>query len=221
MAGGVRKQDRRWVGFWRQDGKQVSKVLGLCSEMTKTAAREAVAELAKDAKRSASNTTFGNFVRDVYLFFYTRKWKKSTHSKNLNRVDVHLLREFAECELSIFRRDSLQDFLDRKGKTYSYSVVNHLKWDLKSIFDMAVAEGVMQKNPATMLFTPKSAARGERLVMSVDNVKSVLGALDQREALIAKLAILAGLRPGEIFALRWGRVGEAFACVCQLGVAHL
>jgi hypothetical protein len=41
-------------------------------------------------------------------------------------------------------------------------------------FDMAEAEIVMLRNPATLLFTPKSAAKGERRVMSVENVKSVL-----------------------------------------------
>jgi integrase len=33
--------------------------------------------------------------------------------------------------------------------------------------------------------------------------------------LIAKLAILAGMRPGEIFGLTWGRVAEAAAEVTQ------
>ena len=40
-------------------------------------------------------------------------------------------------------------------------------------------------------------------------------ALAVRERLIAKLAILAGMRPGEIFGLTWGRVGETYADVRQ------
>jgi hypothetical protein len=35
--------------------------------------------------------------------------------------------------------------------------------------------------------------------------------LAQREKLIAKLAILGGMCPGEIFALRWNRLGPNFA----------
>src|SRR5580658_1045852 len=138
MRGGVRKQGGRWVGLWREGSTKKSKVLGHCSEMTKTAAREAVAEIVKKVKRNSSPTTLGNFVRDVYLPFYTRKWKGSTKNKNSSRVDVHLVREFEECEMSLFRRDGLQDFLDRKAQTFSYSTVNHIRWDLRQIFGMAV-----------------------------------------------------------------------------------
>jgi integrase len=211
MRGGVRKQGRSWIGVWREGTAQKSKVLGLCSEMTKTAAREAIAEIVKKAKRNSSASTFGNFVRDVYLPFYARKWKHSTKDKNENRVDVHLLREFDGCEISIFRRDGLQDFLDRKAGKYSFSVVNHLRWDLRQIFGMAVSEGMIDRNPADLLFVPKAAAKGERRVMTSADVRSMFGALEDREVLICKLAILAGMRPGEIFALRWGRIGEEFA----------
>jgi integrase len=43
----------------------------------------------------------------------------------------------------------------------------------------------------------------------------MFGALDQRERLIAKLAILAGMRPGEIFALTWGRLTATHADIRQ------
>jgi hypothetical protein len=36
---------------------------------------------------------------------------------------------------------------------------------------------------------------------------------DARERLIAKCCVLVGLRPGESFALRWGRVAERFLAV--------
>lgn len=214
MRGGVRIQGPSWVGYWRdENGVKKSETLGLRKEMTKTAAREAVAEIVSKIKRSSSRSSFGNFVRDIYLPFYTRKWKGSTKAKNSNRVDVHLVREFDECELSLFKRDGLQDFLDRKAKTYSYSTVNHLRWDCRQIFGMAVSEGLIDRNPAELLFTPKCAARKEKRVMTVTDIRSMFGALEEREVLIRKLAILAGMRPGEIFALRWGRVGEAFADV--------
>ena len=55
--------------------------------------------------------------------------------------------------MSGFRRDELQDLLDAKAKTLSFSVVDHLRWDLKQVFDMAVAEGHIERNPALFLFT--------------------------------------------------------------------
>jgi integrase len=210
MAGGVRKQGRSWVGYWRdKSGVKTSETLGLCSEMTKTAAREAVAEIVRRVKNDSNTALFGAFVDGPYIDFYSRKWKESTRNRNEQRVRYYLVQEFRDCELSSFRRDGLQDFLDAKAKTLSFSIVNHLRWDLRQIFAMAQAEGIVQRNPASLLFTPRGAVSGPRRVMTPEQIKKVFGTLDLRERLIAKLAVLAGMRPGEIFGLKWGDIGDA------------
>jgi site-specific recombinase XerC len=84
----------------------------------------------------------------------------------------------------------------------SFSVVDHLRCDLKQIFDMAVAEGNMRKNPAVLLFTPRESKRATARVMNVEEVRLLFLVLDVRERLIARLAVLAGMRPGEIFGLK-------------------
>jgi hypothetical protein len=118
----------------------------------------------------------------------------------VNRIRIHLTSAFEDRELASFRRDELQDLLDRKAGSLSFSVVDHLRWDLKQILDMAVAEGQVVRNPALLLFTPKEAAKPERRVMNIREVRLCFSVLDERERLIKKLAILAGMRPGEIFA---------------------
>jgi integrase len=130
---------------------------------------------------------------------------------------VHLVEQFRDRELSGFRRDELQDLLDLKAKraALSFSVVDHLRWDMKQIFDMAVAEGHIRLNPALLLFTPREAKKPVHRAMTIREVQICFGALDQRERLIAKLAILAGMRPGEIFALKWGRLTETYADIQQ------
>lgn len=66
----------------------------------------------------------------------------------------------------------------------------------------------MQRNPAALLFTPREAAIGTRLVMSPQQIKNLFGVLDIRERVISKFAALAGMRPGEMFGLKWGDVGD-------------
>jgi integrase len=123
---------------------------------------------------------------------------------------------FKDRELSGIQRDELQDLLDERAKRgLSFSVVDHLRWDLRQIFDMAVGEGHIQRNPALMLFTPRDAARRERRVMNLEEVKRCLEVLDLRERLIVKLAIIAGMRPGEIFGLTWGRLSGTYAEIVQ------
>jgi integrase len=86
---------------------------------------------------------------------------------------------------------------------------------MKQIFDMAVAEGHIERNPALLLFTPKEAAKPVRRVMNIKEVQMCFAALDPRERLIAKLAVIAGMRPGEIFALTWGRLTATYADIRQ------
>ena len=71
----------------------------------------------------------------------------------------------------------------------------------------------MLRNPALLLFTPKTAAKHK--AMTVDEVRRCFAALGQRERLIAKLAILAGMPPGEIFAMTWGRLTATHADIMQ------
>ena len=78
------------------------------------------------------------------------------------------LRSSVSEAIASFSRDELQDFLDRKAqKGLSYSVVSHLRWDLKQIFELAVSEGYLIRNPASMLFVPKEARRAPKLVMNL------------------------------------------------------
>jgi hypothetical protein len=51
--------------------------------------------------------------------------------------------------------------------------------------------------------------------MTIADVRTLLGALGFRERLIAKFAILGGLRPGEIFGLTWGSVASTHADIVQ------
>jgi len=219
QKGSVKKQRGRWVAMWWVDRSRRSRVIGLVRDMTKSEAREAVNRIVAEvnARRGQNRIwRFGEFVAEVYFPYYSRKWKDSTRENNVNRVSVHLVGRFGALELASFRRDGLQDLLDEKAQAgLSFSVVDHLRWDLKQIFDMAVAEGQVERNPALLLFTPKQAAKPVRRVMTMKEVQICFGALDPRERLIAKLAVIAGMRPGEIFALTWGRMAATYADIQQ------
>jgi len=214
-TGYLRKQRGRWIGSWYADGVRKSKSLGLISEVSKGDASDKLTDLIRAGKAETDETKFGPFVRGPYLTFFSRKWKESTRSKNVNRVQVHLVRELEERDLRSFRRDELQDFLDRKAAKLSGAMVTHLRWDLKQIFDLAIAEGKVELNPALMLFTPRNATRIPRRTMTASEVSRVCSVLADRERLIAKLAIFGGMRPGEIFALSWVDVGQSFVEVRQ------
>src|SRR5450432_1973859 len=94
-VGGVRKQDGRWVGLWREGGVKRSKVLGFCKDMTKGQAREAVSKIVAAKRELLTGTVkFEAFVEGPYFGFYSRKWKASTCENNKQRIRTHLVAAF-------------------------------------------------------------------------------------------------------------------------------
>lgn len=220
QSGGLRKQRGRWLALWRDNGICKSRVLGFVKDMTKSKAREEVARIVteENAKRRNNRVwNFGEFVEQVVFPYYSRKWKASTRGSTMNRILIHLVAPLKDRELAGFTRDELQDLLDLKARkeALSFSMVDHLRWDLKQVFEMAVADGYIARNPALLLFTPKEAAKAKREVMSIAEVQTCFRVLGLRERLIAKLAILAGMRPGEILALTWGEITSTYANIRQ------
>lgn len=219
QKGSLQKVRGLWVARWREEGQRKARVLGRISEKTKAQAQSELAAIVSPINCSRSQPSeqisFGTFVHQVYLPFYRRKWKRSTIMTNEDRLYHHLLSEFDLRSLGSFGRDELQAFLDHKAGMFSFSIVDHLRWDLKQIFDMSVAEGYLRRNPAALLFTSRDCKRPKIRVMTVGQVRLLFSVLDIRERLIAKLAVLAGMRPGEIFGLKWARLGSEYADIRQ------
>ncbi len=139
----------------------------------------------------------------VYLPVFRQKWKSSTARTNEDRI-CHHLSPIKDRPLRVLRREDLQRLLDAKARAgLSFSIITHLRWDLKQIFDLAVDEGLVKRNPAVLLFTPRHARRIDKRQLTWIEVESLFINLALRERLIVSLALVVGMRPGEIFALQW------------------
>jgi len=186
-----------WIAQYRDLGGTKRKVsLGPVKAIRKSDAEERLAKILEpiNSRRAepSPDMKFGAFVRQIYLPFYSRKWKGSTTETNADRVQHHLVSEFEDRPLGSFHRgrDEFQDFRDRKaGAGLSYSMVAHLRWDSRQIFRMAVSEGYLDRNPAEELFIPKEARRAETRRMTLDEVRQFLAVLDLRERVIGGLAV--------------------------------
>src|SRR5579883_797607 len=187
QSGCIRKSNdgRYWVGQWRESGKLRSRVLGKVSEITKSKAKEDLADLVRPVNANADDTidkdiTLKQFVENVYLPFYKRKWKVSTAMTNKDRVQHHIVDELGSKMMRTITRDELQRFLDSRS-LLSFSTVDHLRWDLKQMFDMAAAEGIAARHPALILFTPRQCTRPENRALTLKEVKKILDVLNLRE----------------------------------------
>ncbi len=220
QEGSLKKVDGKWIAQWWEDGHRRKRTMGSVSSVPKAKARAELdailSPINSRADAPSPSKKWGEFVVNTYLPFYRRKWKRSSASTNEDRLRVHLNPIYAERTLGSFNRDELQTLLDEKAASgLSYSVVAHLRWDLRQILRMAVSEGHLVRNPAELLFIPREAKRPEHTAMGLEEVQTCFSALEQRERLVAKFAVLAGLRPGEIFGLKWGHLSETHVNIRQ------
>jgi integrase len=229
--GSVKKsKDRKyWIGSWREDDgnggrTQRSRVLGKVSQMTKSEAKDEMAKIVKPINERAKfvappDITVEKFVEKVYFPFYRRKWKPLTAESRTISIKHHIVGAFGPRRIASLTRDDLQNFLDER-KTMAFTMVDHLRWDLKQILDLAVAENVIPRNPlyvsgSMLLFVPRECPHPNRPTMNEKEVKKAIGVLDLRERVIVKLAVIAGMRVSEIFGLRRGRVKDDYVEIME------
>src|SRR2546427_13252226 len=81
-----------------------------------------------------------------------RKWKLSTAATTGDRIRKHILTDLGSLEIPSITRDLLQQYLEQKAaQGLSFSLVDHLRWDLRAVFRLAAYDRLLSSNPAEML----------------------------------------------------------------------
>lgn len=203
-----RKGKLYWYAQWKEGEQKKSKELGLCSKVPRADAEAILASILQpfnvgSGQKQMELFTFKSFLEKVYLPIFRQKWKASTTETEEYRLQAHLVRTIGDQLLHRVDRDRLQTVLNTAARTVGRDVLDHLRFRLKSIFDLAISEGVVERNPATSLFTPRNHKKGRpKLVLDPAQIREMLTALEIRERLIARMALLEGMRPSEILGLQ-------------------
>lgn len=224
QAGSVQKRQhgkkKVWVGLYR-DVKGSRRYKTLKGAKTESQAKIALAEILLPINREravaemSAEMKLADYVDGVYIPFGRRKWKASTATTTEQRLQQHIIKgELGQVKVGTLSRDILQSFLERRG-TQSFSVVNHLRWDLKAICRLAIQDGLLERDPASSLFTPGTTTTKPREFMTREQVVIAINALDLRERIFCRFALYSGMRPGEIVGLRWTDIDGAVAKISR------
>jgi integrase len=148
--------------------------------------------------------TLAQFIETVYLPVSRRRWKASTTMTTEAMIGTHLMAELGPRLLEELTREDLQGLLDRKAASgLSQSIVNHLRWQMRAIFELAMGDGAITVNPTLGLSQPSCAAPPrEKRVMSAEDIQRAFKVLPLRERLIFRMATIEGMRPGEVLGLQ-------------------
>jgi integrase len=128
---------------------------------------------------------------------------------------LRVLPELGGVRLSEVRRVDLQDFADRLcADGLDPSTVRNTLMPLRAIFRRAVARGEVAVNPTSSLELPAMEGARDRIASPAEAAE-LLAALPERDRALWATAMYAGLRRGELLALRWEDVDLA------AGVIHV
>ena len=221
QAGWVSLRGKRWFGYFRQtvldpetNEERVKKVcvkLALKSKMTKSEARDALRmEVTKQTGQNLggrvlkdSSTTFGWFVRNRYFPLREGDWRLETAKVKKIQIEQDLLAKFEEYPLDSIDRFMLQTHMNDLAERMSQDRVKQARSYLKSIFDEAIEQEFLTKDPSRKLRVPKNLRPKDKQVLTWEQLWLALESCTRRDRLLLMMDMTEALRPSELFALRW------------------
>jgi integrase len=122
---------------------------------------------------------------------------------------LHILPDLGGAKLSDVQRRDVQRLADELlAAGRNPSTIRNALMPLRVIYRRALEDGDVAVNPCTGLRLPAARGRRERIV-SPQEAAALLGVLPQEDRPLWALALYAGLRRGELMALRWSDVDLA------------
>jgi integrase len=222
QAGWVVLRGKRWYGYFRkhvlnpttdeEEAKRVCVPLDLKSRMTKSQARDALRmEVAKQTGQNLagskvlkdSSTTFGWFVRKRYFPLREGDWRPESAKVKKIQIERDLLAKFEEYPLDSVDRFMLQTHVNDLADKMSQDRVKQARSYLKSIFDEAIEQEFLTKDPSRKLRIPKNLRPKDKQVLNWEQLWRALASGTRRDRLLLMMDMTEALRPSELFALRW------------------
>jgi len=210
------------VGRYREDAlaedssrlrRQRAVILGSVGELSQQEAQRLLsvrlAAINQGRHRPEMLIEFGRFVRERWEPALLPTLRFSTARGYRHLIRRHLLPFFGQMRLPEIGPVDVQMFVAEKSKRFAPKTVVSLRNLLSRILGTAMHWGYLQTNPAraTQVRVPVEI-RG-RVTLTPPQVRALLSELKEPYRTMVLLAVLSGLRRGEIFGLRWKRVDFA------------
>jgi integrase len=223
------KQVKKWVGYYyeyvvengTEKRKPRSKVLGPCKELTKGAAEDRLRDHIRGIRPPASDATFEQLGR-WYLKTKSGEWSKSTQSLMSSIFEHQIFPRLGSMVADSIRKSDVQQAMNdiaAQSNSCSESMLKKCLTHIRGVFNLAIEDDLLEKNPAHKAKLPKFKKPSERF-LEMEECKRLLkvAALQStRDYIIVRILLSCGLRPGELFALRDAdilpgqlRIDEAF-----------
>jgi len=153
-------------------------------------------------QNKSANKTVSQALDD-FIEVSRRTLQKSTWRDYRSSIEHHLKPQFGEMRLVDVTSSAIKTWIG--GLTISNKRINNVLIPLRTIFDDAYSDGVIDRNPVSRI-SNLSVRTDEPNPFKPDEVKSILEVLSPQGANLIQFAIWTGLRTSELIALEWGDI---------------
>ena len=212
------KRHKVWVARWREDvmladgrlGRvQRSEVLGAANDIpSRREARKLIEARLKPinqgSHRPEARLVFETFVQEKWKPAVLPATKPSSAKHYMFDLERYLLPVFGPMHLCDITRVNVQTFLaSKRQQDYAGSTVHSMRTTLSKVLQSAVDWGYLEQNPTHGIHIGDRGPVRERLFLMPHQIRQLLDALPEPCRTLVLLAVLTGMRIGELLALRW------------------
>ena len=185
-----------------------AEVLGLVSELSERDARNRMTVLLRPINegkyRPEATITFGQFLKECWEPAVVPQLKPSSVRYYGLQIRCHLLPTFGAWRIKDITKAEVQRFLGGKRKQgFSGSSVHGMRTALGKVLQAAVDWNYLDQNPARGIRLGDRAPAKERVYLLPEQLSPLLNSLPDPCRRLVVIAVLTGLRIGELLALRW------------------
>ena len=190
------------------DGRSVWFTGDTISEAVSNGMKKYASAFVSDTPKASTLPTFARYAEKWFPLYHVPKVKPNTANNTRIILHRHIYPALGQMHLDEITPDEIQAFFNTKMHLCR-STMQKMKIVLHQIFQSAIEDGYVQRNPAasTRLTISKRVTKRAALPLKdVEDIVRQLPLLSESDQLFILLPIYTGVRRSEMLGLRWSDV---------------